>query len=125
MAVLAASPLHVTISDLIWNGSHSVPRANRAAVAIVFDNTPGKAGGGSAAARLFPKLDFDEVTIERAVYRDGSSEYSINNSKARLRDIQELLATANIGQSVAISISAISGVPSNAIVQISFLRSAP
>ncbi len=74
--------------DLIFAGSHTAPRANRAAVAIVFDNT----------RRIFPRLDFDEVTIERAVFRDGSSEYSINGSKARLRDIQELLATANIGE---------------------------
>jgi chromosome segregation protein len=81
--------------DLIFAGSHMAPRANRAAVGIVFDNTPDAKRGG----RLFPKLDFDEVTIERAVFRDGSSEYSINGSKARLRDIQELLASANIGQS--------------------------
>jgi chromosome segregation protein len=74
--------------DLIFAGSHMVARANRAAVAIVFDNT----------RRIFPKLDFDEVSIERAVFRDGSSEYSINGSKARLRDIQELLSTANIGE---------------------------
>ena len=72
--------------DLIFNGSHSAPRANRAAVAIVFDN----------ARRQF-KIDFDEVSIERAVFRDGTSEYSINGSKARLRDIEELLASANIG----------------------------
>jgi chromosome segregation protein len=78
--------------DLIFAGSHMAPRANRAAVAIVFDNTARK------GARTFPKLDFDEVAIERAVFRDGSSEYSINGSKARLRDIQELLASANIGE---------------------------
>ncbi len=73
--------------DLIFNGSHSVPRANRAAVAIVFDNS----------RRLF-KIDFDEVVIERAVFRDGTSEYSINGSRVRLRDIEELLAGANIGE---------------------------
>ncbi len=78
--------------DLIWAGSHSTARQNRAAVAIVFDNTPKK------GQRIFPKLEFDEVAIERAVYRDGVSEYSINGSKARLRDIQELLASANIGE---------------------------
>ncbi len=72
--------------DLIFNGSHTVPRANRAAVAIVFDN----------ARREF-KIDFDEVMIERVVHRDGTSEYSINGSRVRLRDIEELLATANIG----------------------------
>ena len=74
--------------DLIFAGSHTNPRANRASVAIVFDNSK----------KIFPKIDFDEVTIERAVFRDGASEYSVNGSKVRLRDIQELLASANIGE---------------------------
>lgn len=77
--------------DLIFNGSHSAPRANRAAVAIVFDNRP------KSGHRPF-KIDFDEVVIERAVLRDGTSEYSINGSHVRLRDIEELLAGANIGE---------------------------
>lgn len=77
--------------DLIFNGSHSAPRVNRAAVAIVFDNRP------KGTHRPF-KIDFDEVVIERAVLRDGTSEYSINGSKVRLRDIEELLAGANIGE---------------------------
>src|SRR3990167_3678021 len=73
--------------DLIFNGSHTAPRANRASVSIIFDNS----------RRTF-KIDFDEVSIERAVFRDGTSEYSINGSKVRLRDITELLAGANIGE---------------------------
>lgn len=73
--------------DLIWGGSHSMPRLMRASVAIVFDN----------ARRAF-KIDFDEVVIERAVFRDGTSEYSINGSRVRLRDVEELLAGANIGE---------------------------
>lgn len=73
--------------DLIWGGSHMAPRANRASVVIVFDN----------AQRQF-KIDFDEVSIERAVFRDGTSEYSINGSRVRLRDVVELLASANIGE---------------------------
>ncbi|MBU0860246.1 MAG: AAA family ATPase [Alphaproteobacteria bacterium] len=74
--------------DLIWAGSNSMARSNRAAVAIVFDNKK----------RIFPKIDFDEVTIERAVFRDGQSEYAINGTKVRLRDVQELLSAANIGE---------------------------
>lgn len=73
--------------DLIWGGSHSIPRSNRAAVAIVFDNS----------RRVF-KIDFDEVVIERSLLRDGTSEYSINGSRVRLRDVEELLASANIGE---------------------------
>jgi chromosome segregation protein len=77
--------------DLIWGGSHSVPRSNRAAVTIIFDNLQ------KGRKRPF-NIDFDEVSIERAVLRDGSSEYSINGSRVRLRDIEELLAGANIGE---------------------------
>lgn len=87
--------------DLIWAGSHSNARANRAAVTIVFDNAQrgrGNGAGEAQAGRTFPKLDFDEVAIERAVFRDGASEYAINGSKVRLRDVQELLASANIGE---------------------------
>ncbi|MGB4076852.1 MAG: AAA family ATPase, partial [Minisyncoccia bacterium] len=74
--------------DLIFVGSHESARQNRASVAIIFDNRK----------KVFPKLDFDEVTVERAVFRDGASEYSINGSRVRLRDVQELLASANIGE---------------------------
>lgn len=72
--------------DLIFNGSDSVSRGNRAQVGVVLDNTK----------RVF-QMDFDEINLERTVNRDGQNEYSINNSKVRLKDVQELLAAANIG----------------------------
>src|SRR3990172_11778922 len=74
--------------DLIWNGATSEPRANKAAVKVIFDN----------AKKIFD-IDFPEVTIERAVHRDGLNEYFINGSLVRLKDILELLARAHIGAS--------------------------
>ncbi len=74
--------------DLIYNGGESQPRGNRASVKLVFDNTK----------RLL-NIDFDEVTIERVIHRDSLSEYFINGSPVRLRDIVELLAGAHIGSS--------------------------
>lgn len=82
--------------DLIFSGSHAAQRANRAAVTIWFDNKEHTTSSGTKT-RLFPRLDFDEVSIERAVFRDGTGEYLINGTKVRLRDVQELLAAANIG----------------------------
>jgi len=76
--------------DLIFNGSESISRLNRASVSIVLDN-PLRNG-----TRVFP-LDFDEITIERVVHRDSTNEYVINSAKTRLKDVQELLAAANIG----------------------------
>lgn len=74
--------------DLIWNGSGASPRAGRASVKLVFDNTDRALN-----------LDFDEVTLERTVHRDGINDYRLNGSLVRLRDIAELLAQANIGAS--------------------------
>lgn len=72
--------------DLIWGGSDQVSRANRASVAVTLANEK----------RIFP-VDFDEVMIERTVHRDGQNEYAVNGSKVRLKDVQEILAAANIG----------------------------
>ncbi|MDE2071515.1 MAG: AAA family ATPase [Patescibacteria group bacterium] len=74
--------------DLIWNGSASSPRAGKAGVKLVFDN----------ADRAL-SLDFDEVSLERVVHRDGVNDYLLNGSIVRLRDIAELLSQANIGSS--------------------------
>jgi len=72
--------------DLIWGGSEQVSRGNRASVVLLLDNSK----------RVFA-LDFDEIKIERTVHRDGVNEYFINDSSVRLKDVQELLAAANIG----------------------------
>lgn len=74
--------------DLIFNGAGDAGRANRASVKVFFDNT-----------KRFLNVDFDEVSIERVVHRDGINEYFINGSQVRLRDILELLASAHIGSS--------------------------
>ncbi|TSC67689.1 MAG: Chromosome partition protein smc, partial [Parcubacteria group bacterium Gr01-1014_72] len=74
--------------DLIWNGGADAPRANRAAVRLVFDN----------ASHVFP-IDFTEVALERIIHRDAVSEYLVNGSQVRLKDILELLGAAHIGVS--------------------------
>jgi len=74
--------------DLIFNGGKTAPRANRASVKVVFDNS-----------KRILNIDFDEVTIERVVHRDGVNEYLINGSAVRLKDIVEILAAAHIGPS--------------------------
>lgn len=74
--------------DLIFSGSKSIERQNRARVAISFDNKD----------RTFP-IDYDEVTIAREIHRDASSEYFINGSAVRLKDVVELLASVHIGAS--------------------------
>ena len=72
--------------DLIFNGTPEVSRANRASAKLVFDNR-----------ERFLNIDFDEVTLERVVHRDGTNEYFLNGSSTRLKDTVELLAGAHIG----------------------------
>lgn len=74
--------------DLIWSGSPDVPRLSRASVKLVCDNRD----------KALP-IDYDEVIVERIVYRDGQSEYLLNGSQVRLKDVQELFAKVNIGAS--------------------------
>jgi chromosome segregation protein len=74
--------------DMIWNGSSEMPKAGKASVKVVFDNS----------SRFLP-LDFAEVTLERVVHRDSVNEYFMNGSQVRLKDVIELLAGAHIGAS--------------------------
>ena len=74
--------------DLIFNGGKDASRSNRASVKLLFNNI-----------QRILNIDFDEVTIERVVNRDSSSEYLINGSHVRLKDIVELLSSAHIGAS--------------------------
>jgi len=82
--------------DLIFNGSKNTSRSNRASVSIVFDNKDRKFSQNS---ELGVDVDFDEVTLTREVYRDGTNQYSINGSQVRLRDILNFLSSMNIGSS--------------------------
>lgn len=74
--------------DLIFGGTNSLSKSNRASVKVTFDNSD----------KILP-VDFEEVILERIVHRDGVNEYLINGSQVRLRDIMELLSSANIGSS--------------------------
>lgn len=70
--------------DLIFTGKNA--RLNRGAVKVIFDNSDKTLN-----------IDYNEVTVERVVYRDGGNEYLINGSKVRAKDVLELLTSANIG----------------------------
>lgn len=74
--------------DLIFNGSDSAGRSNRAQVKVTFDNSD-----------RFLDIDFNTVVIERIVHRDGANMYRVNGSTVRLKDVMELLAGAHIGAS--------------------------
>jgi len=77
--------------DVIFNGSSARKPAGMASVSLHFDNPPREDG-----SRFLP-LDQDRVSLTRRLYRDGTSEYLINNRKVRLRDVRELFYDTGIG----------------------------
>src|SRR3989344_3232283 len=72
--------------DVIFSGSDRRGKSSMAEVSIFLNNQDGQA-----------PIDYSEVIITRRLYRDGASEYFINNSKTRLTDINLLLAQAGLG----------------------------
>lgn len=73
--------------DVIFAGSTKRRALGAAEVSLVFDNSDNRL-----------PIDFNEVTITRRVFRSGDSEYYINKSACRLKDIHELLADTGLGR---------------------------
>ncbi|HTX60422.1 MAG TPA: chromosome segregation protein SMC, partial [Verrucomicrobiae bacterium] len=74
------------LEDVIFAGNEKRKPLGLAEVSITFDNTDGKL-----------PVDFNEVEITRRAYRAGESEYFINRSQVRLRDIMDLLMGTGLG----------------------------
>jgi chromosome segregation protein len=77
--------------DVIFNGSSTRKPAGLAEVVLVFEN-PRSAEG----TRPF-NVDADEVAVGRRLFRDGTSEYQVNNSTTRLKDVRELFLDTGVG----------------------------
>lgn len=75
------------MQDVIFAGTTTRKAQGFAYVAITIDN--------SDHALLVP---FEEVTISRSLYRSGESEYAINQTPCRLKDVQELFFDTGIGK---------------------------
>jgi chromosome segregation protein len=73
--------------DVVFNGSGSRPPQNMAEVTLTFDNTD----------KRLP-IDFSDVSITRRLFRSGESEYYINRTQCRLRDIKELFLDTGMGE---------------------------
>ena len=85
-------------NDLIWKGSKLLAAGSKARVAVTFDNNARQfAFSGSSGAES--ELGFDEVTLAREVTPDGGSSYGINGTSVRLKDLNDLLGSVNIGTS--------------------------
>src|SRR3954463_4870404 len=77
--------------DVIFNGSSVRKPSGMSEVVLVFDN-PQRADG----TRLL-HVDTEEVSVGRRLFRDGTSEYQVNNSSSRLKDVKEMFLDTGVG----------------------------
>ena len=75
------------MQDVIFAGTETRKPQSYASVSITFDNSDHALD-----------IDFEEVIVTRRLYRSGESEYKINNSTVRLKDIHELFYDTGIGK---------------------------
>ncbi len=76
-----------SMQDVIFSGTENRKPLSYAYVAITLDNTDHQLA-----------TSFDEVTVARRIYRSGESEYLINGSSCRLKDVNELFYDTGIGK---------------------------
>ncbi len=76
-----------SMQDVIFSGTEMRKPLSYASVSITLDNSD----------HQLP-VEYEEVTITRRLYRSGESEYGINGSTCRLKDINELFYDTGIGK---------------------------
>lgn len=77
------------MADVIFNGSSGRKPVSNASVELIFDNSEGKAGGEYS--------QYTSISIKRQVSRDGQSQYALNGSKCRRKDITDLFLGTGLG----------------------------
>lgn len=75
------------MQDVIFAGTENRKPLSYAYVAITLDNSDHKLA-----------IDYEEVTVARRLYRSGESEYLINGSPCRLKEVSELFYDTGIGK---------------------------
>ena len=76
-----------SMQDVIFSGTELRKPLGYAYVGITFDNADHKLA-----------IEYEEVTVARRLYRSGESEYSINGTPCRLKDVNELFYDTGIGK---------------------------
>ena len=77
------------MTDVIFNGSVNRQPVGQASIELIFDNQDGSLGGEYAS--------YAEISIRRQVTREGQSEYFLNGTKCRRRDITDIFLGTGLG----------------------------
>ena len=78
-----------SMSDVIFNGSSTRKPVSSASIELFFDNTDKKLGGEYA--------NYNEISTRRVITRDGQSQYFLNGTKCRRKDITSLFLGTGLG----------------------------
>ena len=80
-----------SMADVIFNGSEKRKPSGQCSIELLFDNSSAKIGAEYAS--------FNEVSIKRVMTRDAQSNYFINNTKCRRKDVQDIFLGTGLGPS--------------------------
>ena len=78
-----------SMSDVIFNGSDLRKPSGQCSIELLFDNSIGKLGGEYSK--------YNEISIKRMMTRDGQSHYSMNNTRCRRKDVQDIFLGTGLG----------------------------
>ena len=78
-----------SMADVIFNGSSSRKPVGQASIELVFDNSDGTLGGQYAS--------YSEISVKRQVNREAQSQYLLNGTRCRKRDITDVFLGTGLG----------------------------
>jgi chromosome segregation protein len=81
------------MADVIFNGTDGRKPVGMAEVSLTLGGV-----GEECLKAAGVEVGYDEVTLTRRIYRDGGSEYFLNRTACRLRDIQQLFMGTGVGR---------------------------
>lgn len=78
-----------SMADVIFDGSSTRKPVGQASIELLFDNADGSLGGQYAG--------YSEISVKRQVNREGQSQYLLNGTRCRKRDITDVFLGTGLG----------------------------
>ncbi len=78
-----------SMADVIFNGTTNRKPVGQASIELVFDNTDGRLSSEYAK--------YNEISVRRILQRDGQSQYFLNNTRCRRKDILDIFLGTGLG----------------------------